>query len=85
MGLASSVNVSSNEADLFELQIRGLDRVSKSDEHVLRYHSVVAPEFSDRGAGTSYKGAKMIVRGYFRRLFCQNSSDESPKLPPTGI
>ena len=41
-------------------------------------------KFSDRGAGASDRGAKMTEKWCFRALFCQISSDENPKFPPTG-
>ena len=39
---------------------------------------------SDRGAGASDKGAKVTEKWWVRALFCQISSDENPKFPPTG-
>ena len=44
----------------------------------------VAPEFSDRGAGASDRGAKITEKWCFHALFCQISSYENPKFPPTG-
>ena len=41
-------------------------------------------KFSNRGAGASNKGAKMTEKWCFRALFCQISSDENRKFPPTG-
>ena len=41
-------------------------------------------KLSDRGAGASDKGARMTEKCCFRALFCQISSDENPKFPPTG-
>ena len=40
-------------------------------------------KFSDRGAGTSDRGAKMTEKWCFCALFCQISSDVNPKFPPT--
>ena len=39
---------------------------------------------SGRGAGASDGGAKMTEKWCFRALFCQISSDEILKFPPTG-
>ena len=41
-------------------------------------------KFFDRGAGASDRGAKMTEKWCFHALFCQISSDENPKFPPTG-
>ena len=41
-------------------------------------------KFSDRGAGASDRVAKMTENWRFHALFCQISSDENPKFPPTG-
>ena len=44
----------------------------------------VVPEISDRGAGASDRGSKMIEKGRFRALFCQISSDENQNFLRRG-
>ena len=41
-------------------------------------------KLSERGAGASDRGAEMTEKWCFRALFCQISSEENPKFPPTG-
>ena len=52
----------------------------------LRLDSGVAPEtFRQRAAASDRGGgAEMTEKWCFRALFCQISSDENPKFPPTG-